>query len=69
MKPDDKRRALQFLEMIDLEVIDGIDVTKDGTPNVEMKISVWVDQLKAIIERSDCECINPNFIHFGKGDR
>ena len=58
MKPEDKRRAIQFLEMIDLEVIDGIDVTKDGTPNMEMKISVWVDQLKAIIEKDNCEYCN-----------
>ena len=58
MKAEDKKRAIQFLEMIDPEVIDGIDVTKDGTPNMEMKISVWVDQLKAIIERSDCEYCN-----------
>lgn len=58
MKPEDKKRALQFLEMIDFEVEDGIDITHSGTPNMEMKISVWVDQLKAIIERSDCEYCN-----------
>ena len=59
MKAEDKKRALQFLEMIDLEVIDRIDVTHSGSPNMEMKISVWVDQLKAIIERSECDLKEP----------
>lgn len=58
MKADDKRRALQLLAMIDFEVEDGIDITHSGSPNMEMKISVWVDQIKAIIERSDCEYCN-----------
>ena len=56
MKASDKKRALEFIKMIDLEVADNIDVNQTGAPNMEMKISVWADQLRAILERQgDCD--------------
>jgi len=56
MKASDKKRAIEILKMIYLEVEDNIDISYSGGPNMEMKISVWADQLKAILERQgDCD--------------